>query len=721
MAISPCSRARRLALTTLALACVAGGLTPVAALAASPPPTPVGGAAYVSGEKAIARLSTNLPAVAREHGFAAAQLQAMLRADPTLKADPRGGLAYFEQVAPGGVATPSAAVASAPPTTAPEFQLESLPGADKTIYLDFDGNVTEGTAWNSSYGITSIVNPPYNIDGDPTTWSATELQRIRDSWRVVAEDYAPYNVNVTTKDPGVEALRRTDSSDQQWGVRVVITQDTFANCGCGGHAYIGSFDDAVDTPAFVYNASFRGVSEAISHEVGHTLNLAHDGLTNGTTYYQGHGSGETSWAPIMGASYYTNTTQWSQQEYTGANNTGSSANYGNGADDLAIIGSLTNGNGFGWRADDVGDTPDTATPLTGTSPSVTGLIGSRTDVDTFSFTTGAGNVSLAVNPLAAPFGDLDASMTLRDSTNAVVAVVDDPSIHAASWSGTLAAGTYTVSIDGVGVGDPTAATPTGYTDYASIGQYTLTANLVTPGDVTPPAAPSGLTATDGASSVALAWTANTEPDLGGYLVQRSASVSGPFTTIATVGVTTSATDATPLSGLNVYRVIAVDTTGNQSTASATASVTRTVAPVAVFANSSTTIEGTASGTYAATTAADGANQSITEVLVGSRASRRYDSLEQRWTFAATGKAQTLTIVATNTDAGDADSGFRFEKSTNGRTWTAVTTFNGSLNNTFSLGSPTGTFYLRVVDTNSTAGQTRLDTVNVDLLRIDSTP
>ncbi|MBP6995538.1 MAG: hypothetical protein KBB39_05280 [Phycicoccus sp.] len=691
------------------------------------PPSPGAAASpFVAGEAAITRLGSTLAAVAQVHGLPMAQLQNMLRSDPTLRTDRKGGLAYFDPP-PAGEVVPAAAplaegeaAVGALPTTGQEFQLESLPGADKTIYLDFDGNITEGTSWNSAYGITTIVNPPYNIDADASSWSATELQRIRDSWRVVAEDYAPFNVNVTTKDPGVEALRRSDSGDTQWGVRVVMTQDTFASCGCGGHAYVGSFDDAVDIPAFVYNASFRGVSEAISHEAGHTLNLSHDGLASGTTYYQGHGSGETSWAPIMGASYYSNTTTWSQQEYFGANNTGSAGNYGNGADDLAVLGSLTNGNGFGWRADDVGDTSGTATALTGTSPTFAGMIGNRADVDTFSFTTGSGAVSLTVSPLAIPMGNLDASMTLRDSANAVVAVVDDPITHAATWSGTLAAGAYTVTIDGAGAGNPATSPPIGYTDYASIGQYTLTASLVTPGDVTPPAAPSGLTATNGSTSVALSWAANTEPDLGGYLVQRAASVSGPFTTIATLGLTTAATDSAPLTGLNVYRVLAVDATGNQSSPSATASVTRTVAPTSVFANGSTTIQGTVSGTYAATMAADGVNQSITEVLVG-KGTRAYDSLEQRWTFSGTGGVQTLTIVATSVDAGDADAGFRFERSTNGRTWTTVTSLNGSLNKTFALGSPTGTVYLRVIDTNSTSRQNKLDTVKVDLLRIDTAP
>lgn len=102
-------------------------------------------------------------------------------------------------------------------------------------------------------------------------------------------------------------------------------------------------------------------------------------------------------------------------------------------------------------------------------------------------------------------------------------------------------------------------------------------------DATPPAAPTGLTATAGDGSVSLDWDDNAEPDLDSYNVKRSTTSGGPYTQIAT-GVATSAyTDNTVTNGTTYYYVVtAVDTSTNESANSTEASATPeadTTAPV----------------------------------------------------------------------------------------------------------------------------------------------
>ena len=44
-----------------------------------------------------------------------------------------------------------------------------------------------------------------STDADVTTYSAADLTEIQRVWQIVAEDYAPFDVNVTTADPGAAA------------------------------------------------------------------------------------------------------------------------------------------------------------------------------------------------------------------------------------------------------------------------------------------------------------------------------------------------------------------------------------------------------------------------------------------------------------------------------------------------------------------------------------
>ncbi|WP_157519421.1 fibronectin type III domain-containing protein [Modestobacter sp. Leaf380] len=87
----------------------------------------------------------------------------------------------------------------------------------------------------------------------------------------------------------------------------------------------------------------------------------------------------------------------------------------------------------------------------------------------------------------------------------------------------------------------------------------------TPTDLTAPAAPTGLTAVRGDGRVTLSWTAATEPDLGSYRLLRNG------TEVATVTGTTTTVDTGLVNDTTyTYTLVAVDTHGNRSPASAPA-------------------------------------------------------------------------------------------------------------------------------------------------------
>ncbi len=309
-----------------------------------------------------------------------------------------------------GCAAPSpaaiAAMANSPamPAQAPladTFKLHSLASATKRIYLDFDGHTTNDPAWNNG---TAFTTPAYSIDGSPT-FSDTELQNIQEIWARVAEDFSPFEVDVTTEEPSLDDLRNTGGGDTRWGVRVVIGEKSFSAIG-SGVAYYGSFNWDLDTPAFVFPEILRltnkFIADTASHEAGHSLGLRHDGVvpadpqSNDTNaYYRGHGVGPTSWSSLMGSwAGDKSLSQWSKGEYATANNP---------EDDLAIIVGVvktqytSNGNGFGYRQDDHGS--DLASARVMSADTITGIIERNTDLDVFQFFV-AGSMEASIKPIA---------------------------------------------------------------------------------------------------------------------------------------------------------------------------------------------------------------------------------------------------------------------------------------------------------------------------------
>lgn len=321
--------------------------------------------------------------------------------------------------------------------------LQSLPGAAAVLYLDFDGEKGPFASWG-------------NFDAAPSGLTNTQ---VRQTWEHVSEDYAPFNVNVTTD---LQAYLAAPATSRQ---RCIISPSSPVESGV---AYVGSFNWGSDVVCW---AGYRGDKvgfEVVSHEMGHTMGLSHDGRTSPSEeYYGGAGSGEVGWAPIMGVGYYKNLTQWSKGEYPNPSQT---------QDDLVVI---TNDNNVDYRADDHGNDFASATYLeilAGNAVSNQGVIETGADFDTFRFTTTAtGNVSLTVGRNGQDQNLDILAEIVRSSDGVVISSANPDTLLDATVTATnLPAGTYFLRVSGVGRG---SVSVDGYSDYGSLGYYKVSGTV----------------------------------------------------------------------------------------------------------------------------------------------------------------------------------------------------------------------------------------------------
>ncbi len=351
--------------------------------------------------------------------------------------------------------------------------LDSLPGASHVIYLDFDGEDVTDPDWNNGFIIHAV----------PTKLGSSYISeaQITDVWKRVAEDFKPFNISITT------LVSRYNAAPAGQRMRCIITETDVAAPGAGGVAYKESYNEAGSgfsstVPSWAFTDTYYSTDDiagTISHEVGHTVGLSHDGkYADGDfrhiEYYEGHGSGATSWGPIMGTTYDRVVSQWSKGEYSNASNL---------EDDLAVIARPLNG--FGYRpsgAYDLGNTAATAKALANSGVfDQSGIISAQSDIDFYAFNTAGGSVVIeAVPALIGP--DLDILLELRAADGTTVLATANPAgLAKATITKTVTAGSYYLVVRGSGYATP----DTGYTTYGSLGEYKLSGTFPAVPDVAP--------------------------------------------------------------------------------------------------------------------------------------------------------------------------------------------------------------------------------------------
>ena len=345
--------------------------------------------------------------------------------------------------------------------------LHSNKGSSNILYLDFDGHINPS---DSAWGYFSAMpfDPSENdVSHTNPIFDEFEQYYIFDIWQRMSEDFAPFNIDVTTEEPNTFTsttahclFTNTNQSNGNY----------MPEYNAGGVAYLDVFGESFYdyySPALVFWNNLYNTADcadAGSHEIGHNLGLSHDG-TNSQAYYNGDGDDSTfSWAPIMGAGYNNRITQWSKGQYNNANNQ---------ENDLDII-----KNKLSYRQDDYPDSilNSYTINIVNNKFNKKGIIEKNTDKDFFKFVLdNESDLEINISPLSLNFTyggyNLDIGSKLYNSDYIVIHSFDSSNLEL-NYKARVNKGNYYLRIYGNSHHNGK------YTNYGSLGQYFISGEII---------------------------------------------------------------------------------------------------------------------------------------------------------------------------------------------------------------------------------------------------
>ena len=183
----------------------------------------------------------------------------------------------------------------------PGVEAGDLPGLRRALHLRHG---VEQLLVDGPVDRAARTTPTATRDRSPTP----SAQVIIEVWQRVAQDFAPFDVNVTTQDPGEDAINRADTTDDL--VRDpgadLPGPDRRPSAAAPGSAYVDVFDNTTNgyyQPAWVFPQNLGNAPRASptpsATRPGTYLGLHHDGTSTSAYYYGGRRVGPDHGHPVQ--------------------------------------------------------------------------------------------------------------------------------------------------------------------------------------------------------------------------------------------------------------------------------------------------------------------------------------------------------------------------------------------------------------------------------------